>query len=122
MCGDDSITPHPVRQWGFTSDSLFLNSSEQLLHRDGRQVREEIALVVPASENQQSLVDRARLFTLLWETAVTGCLHGDDGVSRPGDWELRERHLCPAIGVWTGGKIDKSEQFNDFKLVQYIIQ
>ena len=81
------------------------NGSQQFLHSHSRQVGVEVALVVSASEHQQGSVDGARvhirIFGLLCEVMEAGCLHGDDGVARPGDGELRERHLRPAVGVWS---------------------
>ncbi|TNN85247.1 hypothetical protein EYF80_004597 [Liparis tanakae] len=79
------------------------DSAEQILHGDGRQVGVEVALVVSASEHQQGASD-GRGRALPREAPGAGCVHGDDGVPRPGDAQLRERqlrerHLRPAVGV-----------------------
>lgn len=88
------------------------NAGENVLHGDGRQVGVEAALVVAASENEQGPADgdgaaaAALLLRLLCRQASgNGRLHGDDGVPRPGDGQLREVHFCPGVGVWGEGEV-----------------
>lgn len=79
-------SPHQV---SITSNSL--KSSQQVLHGHGRQVRVELALIVSASEHEQSPADGSlvciHVFILLGKMEVTSCLHGNDGVpcSRNGE-------------------------------------
>lgn len=87
-------------QWG--RDDSPLRGPQQVVHGDSRQVGVEVALVVSASKHQQTPADRVHIHRIfpLREMVAADCCHGDDGVPRPGDRELGQRHLCPAVGVW----------------------
>lgn len=78
------------------------NAGENFLHGDGRQVGVEAALIVAASENKQGPVDgdgAVCILPLYRKASGNGRLHGDDGVPRPGDGQLRDFHFCPDVGV-----------------------
>lgn len=87
LWGGVENSPHQV---SVTSNSL--KSSQQVLHSHGRQVRVEHALIVSASEHEQSPADGSlvciHVFILLREMEVTSRLHGNDGVPCSRDGEL----------------------------------
>lgn len=70
---------------------------QQLLYGDGRQVGVKVSLIVSAPKHQQSF---PAAFPLFLETMETARFHGDDGVSRSGNRQLRERRFRPAVGLW----------------------